>query len=568
MSARRARGVAAAILLALALVGLGWSVAGSRFASTLARTHATRSELSSARLTRLLSRSGELVVQPPNAGLLARPVRAEDLAPEGRCPELELAGRSLPIAELPSSQSAPQPWRSAGPPLLSLWLDPCRSARVHSRPWKPGRDTEETGWVSYFEGGELRFAAPVGIRIHGGVSRRYAPYGYRLSFRSEHGSSGLPGAWIDPELERPVARLVVSELDDEDVDGTLWAFPGEVAYEIGRRLGATTPRTRPLWLSLNGAPAAVYSVSEHLDSDFLRRHFGHDNFELHRGKRHPDDPRAASEASDRFIDQELAWIAGLPAPLRSATAAERYDLDSLTTWLVTVLFNATGDLYQEAMIRDRTGRVAGGRWSFLHWDHDMSFRTPPRNSRFGNKRDLLPYVLDTQREVRSPQQALLLRLVDEDPEYRAEIVRRATVALNHQLTPEFLTGLVERYEATARSLGISDLHWAGNLREFFAARPQAVRLQLQRMLGAGEPMPVELLSPAGSVRIDGFAVGPRYSGSYPAGFVLEAEVESSARRRFLGWEIETTPPVASPVADPTLRVTLWGPSKVVARFRD
>lgn len=564
----------AALLVALLLLGLAVTGPGKRLRDRLARTHATRSELDSARMTTLLARSGELVVQPPGEQILAAPVTPDQLAPEGKCPELELAGRQLPAAELPSSRLAPAPWRDAGPPLFSLWLDPCRYARVHSRPWLPGRETEETGWVSFFEGGKLQFAAPVGIRIHGGISRHEAPYGYRLSFRSEHGTGGLPGRFVSPELAAPMppmARLVVAESDDYDTDNSTWSFPGDVAYEIGRKLGAETPRTRPVWFSLNGAPATVYTVGEHIDDDFLTRHFGHDNFELHRGKRLSKDPRTGSLASDSFYPAELARIAAAPAPFTRAVAAERYDVEKLTIWLVTVLFNGTGDLYQEAMIRDRTGELASGRWTWIHWDHDMSFRTPPRNSRFGNKRDLLPYVLDNQREIRSPQQALILRLVEEDPEFRTELVRRTTLALNHQLSPEFLEGLVARYEQTAKTLGVTDLDWAGKLRDYFAWRPQAIRTQLQKMLGAGEPMPVEVTAPPGTVKVDGFAIGangPRYSGTYPAGLVIEAEVEPAARARFLGWTIETTPPLTHPASSPTLHLTVWGPTKIEARFRD
>ncbi len=289
----------AALLVALILVGLAATEPGKQLRSRLARTHATRSELDSARMTTLCSRArASWWCNRPGAQVLAAPVTPQQLAPEGKCPELELAGRQLPPAELPSSRLAPAPWRDAGPPLVSLWLDPCRTARVHSRPWMPGRETEETGWISFFEHGKLQFAAPVGVRIHGGVSRRYPPYGYRFSFRSEHGAAGLPGRLVSPELATPLlplARFVISELDDEDTDGSVWAFPGEVAYEIGRRLGAFTPRTRPVGFSLNGAPATVYSISEHLDGEFLRRRHGHDNFELHRGKRHADDPRPESD---------------------------------------------------------------------------------------------------------------------------------------------------------------------------------------------------------------------------------------------------------------------------------
>ena len=220
------------------------------------------------------------------------------------------------------------------------------------------------------------------------------------------------------------------------------------------------------------------------------------------------------------------------------------------------------------MIRDRTGELASGRWTWIHWDHDMSFRTPPKNSRFGNKRDLLPYVLDNQREIRSPQQALMLRLVEEDPEFRTELVRRTTAALNHQLTPEFLDSLVARYEATAKSLGVTDLDWVAKLRDYFAWRPDAIRTQLQRMLGAGAPMAVELSAPAGTVSVDGFPVATTYAGIYPAGLVLEAEVEPAFRDRFVGWDIQSTPPPAQPATSPTLRFTVWSPTRIQARFRD
>ena len=132
----------------------------------------------------------------------------------------------------------------------------------------------------------------------------------------------------------------------------------------------------------------------------------------------------------------------------------------------------------------------------------------------------------------------------------------------------YLEELVARYEQTATTLGVTDLDWAGKLRDYFAWRPQAVRTQLQKMLGAGEPMPVELSAPEGTVKVDGFDIGASYTGTYPAGLALEAAVEPSARDRFLGWQIETTPPLAQPATSPTLHFTVWGPTKITARFRE
>ncbi|MEO8275628.1 MAG: CotH kinase family protein [Thermoanaerobaculia bacterium] len=582
---RRSRWAAAlaALLVAAGLIAFGRTAPIRHLEKRLARTHAVRRDLHSARLTRLLARAGELVVQPPLATseisrastALETSEKSETSLPAetsatpddpASCPDLELSGRQLPLGELPSSASAPSPWKTAGPPLVSLWLDPCRSARVHARPWKPGRETEETGWISFYEGGALRFATPAGIRIHGGASRKHPPYGYRLSFRSEHGSSGFPGELLSTALSAPLSRLIVAESDDQDRDGSLWSFPGDVAYDIGRALGAQVPFTRPVWVSVNGEPARIATIEEHIDSDYMLRHYGHDNFELVRGKRFENDPRSDNIAANQTWKSELAWIAGAPAPFTLRAANQRYDIDKLTTWLVTVLFCATGDLYQDAMYRDRTGGEIDGRWSWIHWDHDMSFRTPPLNSRFANKHDLLPYVLDGRRAIVAPQQALLLRLVQEDPAYSAEIIRRTTLALNHQITPAFLRALVEHYEKVAMELGIQDLHWVGRLQEFFDSRPGAVYAQLTKILDAGKPVAVELQAPPGTVRVDGFPLGSRYAGLYPAGQAIDAEVEPAARGRFIGWSIPGGD--AASVSAPALHIVVARPMAIVANFRD
>ncbi|MEZ5314501.1 MAG: hypothetical protein R2862_13150 [Thermoanaerobaculia bacterium] len=138
------------------------------------------------------------------------------------------------------------------------------------------------------------------------------------------------------------------------------------ALEAGRRLGAATRRrdrsTSPRrWRSAPGPGL------ERIDSDFFTRHYGHAEFDLVR-QREGNDP-----ADDLFL-AELAWIADRPAPPVEAVAANRYDLDSLLSWLVSVVVCGTGDLYQDAMVRDRTGLVRDG-WFWIHWDHDMSSHT-------------------------------------------------------------------------------------------------------------------------------------------------------------------------------------------------
>ncbi len=480
MNRRAARGPARwAVPLALAtgalLVASGASLALWRLAAPLAEPTAPATGLGSAKLRAALTRIGTLALQPPTVADLERS------AATGECPEYRI-GATPPAPEAqPASVATPPAERGRWPVLASLWVDPCRLAWLYQHPWDRGRATEQPGWIAVWEQGQLRFASAVGVRIHGGIARDDPPYSFRIYFRGEYGEAGLPAELLSSDLAGPIARIYLDESLDFDRDRRRFFFPAEIAYEIGRRLGAPAPRTRPIRFTLNGDASAIYVLGEHIGESFLERHFGHRNLDLVRGK------REAGDQAEALWRAELDWIRSVPRPLTAARAATRYDLDQLTRWLATVLFCATGELHQDAMIRDRSGVLAGGRWTWIHWDQDMSFRNPPGNSRFGREREVLPFLLWNHRpEESAPSRELARRLLLEDPAYRQRLVERIERALAEELTPAFLEDLVTRYETAARELGAEDLVFAERLRAYFAARPAEVRRQLD-LLASVDP---------------------------------------------------------------------------------
>ena len=450
---------AVALAFAAALLVAGSTPLGRELERTFVRRSAPERALGSPRLRAALLRDRLVELHRPADGAAA---------PPGDCAPIELGPRTEPAAT-----PAEEPLGEDAPPLVELELDRCRADRLHAQPEGRGRATEETGWVSIRFPGGGRFATAVGVRLHGGTSRSAPPYSYRLYFREGYGAAGAPGEIVDDPARGPVARLVLNELDDRDRDGTPFPFPGEVSFAVARRLGAETPGFRPVLFSLNGEPPRPAMALEQIGNEFLRRRFGHANFDLVRGKRLPGD------ADQELFARELDWVESRPAPLTAEAAGARYDLDSLLAWLATVAFCGTGDLYQDALVRDRSGEVRGGRWFWIHWDHDMSFRTPPGNSRFGRYRDALEAVFWSRRPSDSaPARSLLKRLLAEDPSFRARVEQRFDAALGAELTPEFLAAVVARYETEARRLAIADLHFAPALRDYFARRPEALREQV------------------------------------------------------------------------------------------
>jgi hypothetical protein len=439
------------------------------------------------RLRAALRRAGALAVRPPDDLEFVAPRSAE-----GRCPDPAVEPRAVARADMPSSRVAPPEGLVAGRTLAVLWLEPCRIERLHELRRRRGREFEEVGWFSLFEGGELRFASAVGVRMHGWTTRRRPPHSYRVYFRGAVGEREFPAALLSDGLASSPRRLVIKPEIGRDEGGELLPFLEPMVLAIGQRLGARVPSVRPVAFSLNGAPPRPYRLLEHVGGDYLERHFGHRDFDLVRAK--TEDGPAYSPA----LREELDWLARAPAPLTAAAAAQRYDLDALLDGLTTALISADSDSFQEVLLRDRRGELAGGRWFPVLWDVNMSrLGTDPAAS-FGDFRDLLPMLVaewpEAFRRSRAIQRMQRLpfllhrRLLREDPEYRARLAARLSEAFDDQLTEEFAAGLGGQLRRWAAEVGLVDLGSLARLERALAERPEVLRRKARTHLGADAPM--------------------------------------------------------------------------------
>jgi hypothetical protein len=466
---QRRWGVGATLAAAALLAWVGGRRPVERLAQRLDRDQVPAAAFGSQRLRAALHRDGFLYLQPD---------REPGTASGEGCPEPPIGTRPVAPADMPSSR-LPAEFAARGA-VVSLALAPCRLERLLSHPLEHGRDWEETGWVSFFENGELRFASAVGVRLHGGNDRagKRSRRGYRLYFRDVYGAPGFPGPLLAADLEQPVGRLILRYDRARDHAGRRWFFVQPLAFDLARRLGGETPRTRPAWLLVNGRSEQLVTLTEHISPDLLARRFGHAEFDLLRakGEREPDE--------ERLWREELAWLAGEPRPLRAERVAARYDLADLTAWMVVNAFCATGDTFQPTLARDRRGAVRGGRWFPIHWDMDASFFTVSRRERWRRLQDPLRLVLDPEDHPRLLVGRLLHRLLTEDPDYRRMFERRVEEALAGELDSEFLADRLAAYEREAAALGLPERAFFDEWRAFLAGRPAALREEATRLLAA------------------------------------------------------------------------------------
>lgn len=475
------------------------------------------------RLRDRLHSAGLLHLQPPG-----RAGRRIPPGPDGSCPEPELGPQPVAPEAMPSSRSAPPQAIATYGTVASLWIDPCRIRRLRQLRNERGRHTEELAWLSIYEDGVLRFASPVGVRLHGRFSRQRPPFNFRLYFRSAYGEPALPASWLDGAHGEGLTQVVVKR--DTGLDGRErpWPFVETVAFEIGRRLGAFAPHTRYVAWSLNGAAPRPYHFMERFSPARLEQVVGPGLYLVVSSTYKRGQPGSARLA------ELVRWVREQPPPLQAATVGQRFDLEALTASLLTALVAGTGDPFQDALARDTGGRALAGRWFPLLWDHDLAFRDEPRRSRFRGRADLLELLLAPTGRNDRIVWLLLHRLLSEDPTYRTAVARRLVRALNHELRPEVLAAIVDAL-APLHLPETADDDPLKRLRDSLARRPAELVAQAERWLGAAPIAPVEIVSEVSRLSVDGREAGDRFRGFTGESTPLELEIGITDDARFEGW---------------------------------
>ena len=407
---------------------------------------------------------------------------------------------------------------------------------------------ERPVYASYFRDGQLVTATGAGLRIHGGKSRNDPAKSFRLAFRGFYGAKSLSRNLFFEGSDAAMGTLVIhNDVRVRRVGGTgvNWHYVNPIAYEIAERIGCITPDTQPVQFYLNGVYQGPYVLKERVWEDFLVSRFGHDNFFL-------ADTKGAREDSVKLgNEEELAELSSWPmeaeAPLTMAQVEEKVDLDNLTNWFISILFSGTTDPYQGAVARDKS--VPDGRWFWINWDMDHSFMDlygQAENAweidNFTGRGGIISTSeMDMRRRpFRNRSRAMILnRLREESPEYRVAFLSRLTEVLNHELTPEFLQELVDRYEETAKAHGIESRAYLDLMRKFFTYRPAVLRKHADTYFSSGPSYRLTVSSSsAAGFKADGHKIDQNYSGWYFADTPARVEFSDPSQLGRMVWVVD------------------------------
>jgi hypothetical protein len=424
---------------------------------------------------------------------------------------------------MPSTALMPPHEVQRGLPTLSLYVsDPDlydRATGILANKHAHGREWERTAAITYFDGGQPRFASTAAVRIHGGGSRYSSRQGFRVYLRREYEAVPIPPGLLFAAPHAHPVRVLMVHNDVRRKEGRPWALTNPLAYDIAARVGAITSPSRPVRFFLNGEFQGVFVLYEHFHPNHYFRAHGQRAIRL-------------DGAEFRALATQIRAL----TPVTMETAGEIVDIDSLTRWFLAVAFCATRDPFQgPSQFRDASR--ARAQWFWVNWDMDGSFGrapnnpfhellVPPGGGRRGRRADeIRPY--------------LMTALLAQDAAYREYFKAAWIEAMNYEITPAFLRERFEHYREIARTYGVATLEYLPLLETFLAGRAGVLRGHAEQYLQT--PTVSCRLVTTRPVLVDGHTVNGPFDGYYFHGMRVTLDVPRAEADRFSHWRVNGSP---------------------------
>jgi hypothetical protein len=465
---------------------------------------------------------------------------------------------------LPSNLPAQSPLLKKDCPTLSIhaaekdFYDPDEGLLTNKM--MRGRQWEKPGSISYYEEGNLLFAANAGIRVHGG-KRLQMVTSYRLYFRNRYGTDQFaPGILFGPKTE-PLRRLVVHHTGWPPE----WPLNNVLAYDIARRIGCVVPETKLVRLVINQQDQGLYFLTTHLNQTQMASYFGHEDFSLYRSR------SENAHESIKFYHHHIKALAYTRSvDLSMAEVSARIDDDNLARHFLSFIFCGTTDHCQGVLVKDN--RQTDSKAFMINWDMDHSFidvaREVFKQKRHENRLHFRQpgwsrFVKENE-NVYCAQQTLFTRLLNEVPEYRQQVLRLTMDLLNHRINAEFLSERLDYYESQLRTCEFEYREHLRKLREFCTKRPDFIRDEMQTHFALGASHLCRLKAPAGmTLTVDGYPESDGYTGWYFASMPIRVELADDDRARFSHWRVN-----GRTMADYPLMLAVDEPTTIEAVFED
>lgn len=369
-----------------------------------------------------------------------------------------------------------------------------------------GREWERPTHFSFInEGGQEVFQQQIGLRIHGGATRKYLKKSYRLYARRDYdrNASAFSFPFFENHEVQTFERLIL-RTSGHDWGGINFDFHPEkgvlfrdaLMQSLVKDFKVDLQAFRPIVLYLNGTYWGIYNLRERYDAHYLHYKYKlpQDKFDLLSHNRL--DPQNYLEVAAGTTTHYQAFIAHL-LPLENPKTEDfkpYADIQSLIDFYITHIYFNNTDWpenntrfwrYQKEGETDPDAPLSpeDGRWRWMVFDLDFGLD-------FGEAYDyeMLHHALKTD----LGNYNLPIRRLLQVPEQRERFIRDFSDYLNHHFSPQRVKKQMEAFQAKYEaeipeninrwSAPLSQRHWKESIAEmgvFAEKRPVFMRQHLE-----------------------------------------------------------------------------------------
>lgn len=244
-----------------------------------------------------------------------------------------------------------------------------------------GDDWEKPIHVELFEPSGIKvMSLDAGIRIHGGLSRKYPIKSYRLYARSEYDDQNtFDYPFFEDEEIDSFKRLVLRN----GGQAYQYTFFGEAfAQHLIKPLGLDIQNSRPVILFMNGEYFGIRNIRERLDTNYLYDHYGlaENQVTILTGHAFMEDGTRSGQLHYQQLYQ-YATLQDLSSDLKYRQIQRWLDTDNYIDYMIAQLYMGNVDWPQNNIFYWRKNTTYNknaqtghdGRWRFMINDLDASF---------------------------------------------------------------------------------------------------------------------------------------------------------------------------------------------------
>ena len=393
--------------------------------------------------------------------------------------------------------------------------------------YQRGREWEREAAIEFFdENGELQFAQNVGIRIHGGFSRRYSHKSLRIYARSEYGESRINYPVFQNQEYSSYNRLI---LRNSGNDQGYTMIRDAAAHELVRHINFDTQAHRPVVVYINGEYWGIHNIRERYDRHYLERVYGVDpgNVDILTGN------HAIVEGFSGHYRNLLEFVqeSDMTDDASLQEVRTRMDLDNYLDYYSAQVYFVNTDWPHSNIdfwrLRTHYNPNAphghDGRWRWLFYDIDFTFGLvrPPGF-------DMLNWVTRTTNHEGQIWPNRLFRHLIKNESFKYDFINRMADQLNSAFLPERVFAVMDSLAAMIEPEIPNYIdrwghpthmgQWGGfinNMKSFAAQRPQHLRQNILDHFGLAseETLTVDVNDPSrGSVQLNSIMISSGFPG--------------------------------------------------------